>query len=634
MLLGTGDDIARIDASDATYRLWIGDADAADADFSVTKAGVLYASGATIAGTITATAGEIGGWTVTSTELHNTDIWLDAAAKQIAINDQTFGNAGFQVEMHSGAPRFYIGDGTDKYLKYEGGVLTLNDAIIASVPSQSELSIQGWQFDGTFSATDADTVAWTSGTLTFLSGDSFSIDAGNTGNMSATTYIYFSKSDSETALQTSTTASDAVGANKVLLAVAQDSTSEALFQVYGGSGGVLISGDDIEANSITANAIAAGTITASEIAANTITANELAANTITAGEIASGTITTTEIAANTITASDIAASTITATELNVSTLSAISADMGTLTAGQVQLLSSGTIGGGNATGLVIDDNLSYDGDTWHLLTIDNGDWQIGIGTDGRLYAGGNDVYLDSTGLRFLHGSGSSNSIIWMNSTMEAAAIYASYISPNNTMKLRSGEVPPGINGIIEFEAAGLSSGSTPYSTTIKLYAGADGTTYVAIDKYLRVGYGIYVGATNTNPDLDDIHYEGDLRPVRSSTTYTGYVFVPIKDGSTNESYNGDTVSSDQTIDLQSGWSTNIPSDAVAVVVRMTWKSASAGTYAALKARSSSNTALYVHTQVADDWIDGSGIVPTHGGDIYLDVEASGELWIQIFGYFI
>lgn len=48
--LGTGDDIVRLSADDSTYRLWIGDATAADADFSVTKAGVASMTGAVITG--------------------------------------------------------------------------------------------------------------------------------------------------------------------------------------------------------------------------------------------------------------------------------------------------------------------------------------------------------------------------------------------------------------------------------------------------------------------------------------------------------------------------------------------------------------------------------------------------------
>lgn len=64
LTLGTSNDVINIDAADATYRLAIGHATYASAPFRVTKAGVLTATGATITGTVTATAGAIGGFDI------------------------------------------------------------------------------------------------------------------------------------------------------------------------------------------------------------------------------------------------------------------------------------------------------------------------------------------------------------------------------------------------------------------------------------------------------------------------------------------------------------------------------------------------------------------------------------------
>jgi hypothetical protein len=158
-----------------------------------------------------------------------------------------------------------------------------------TVVNTDMLEIQGWTFSGTFSSTDANTVSWTSGTLTFSGSQSFSINSGNTGNMGATTYIYFSKSTSEIALQTTTSATNSVGSNKVLICVAMPGTTEARFIAYG-DGDLKITGVQIEDDSITAANIAANTITSTEIASNTITANEIASNTITASEINTGSI--------------------------------------------------------------------------------------------------------------------------------------------------------------------------------------------------------------------------------------------------------------------------------------------------------------------------------------------------------
>lgn len=66
LTLGTGTDVAIIDAADATYRLAIGHSTYASAPFRVTKAGALTATSATITGSITGTSGSIGGWTIDS----------------------------------------------------------------------------------------------------------------------------------------------------------------------------------------------------------------------------------------------------------------------------------------------------------------------------------------------------------------------------------------------------------------------------------------------------------------------------------------------------------------------------------------------------------------------------------------
>lgn len=48
LLLGSGNDIIRVDAADATYRLWVGNATAASAPLTITKAGAVTATSATI----------------------------------------------------------------------------------------------------------------------------------------------------------------------------------------------------------------------------------------------------------------------------------------------------------------------------------------------------------------------------------------------------------------------------------------------------------------------------------------------------------------------------------------------------------------------------------------------------------
>ena len=119
--VGTGDDIVKMDATDVTWRLWAGDSTAADAPFRVDKDGNLVATSATITGTITATAGNIGGWTIDADEIKkltdtvgitllsttpaikvgDTDgihILLDGANGQVGVSNFSAGAVGWRVE--------------------------------------------------------------------------------------------------------------------------------------------------------------------------------------------------------------------------------------------------------------------------------------------------------------------------------------------------------------------------------------------------------------------------------------------------------------------------------------------------------------------------------------------------------
>lgn len=187
-----------------------------------------------------------------------------------------------------------------------GSILT---SVLSGLIAQGNLNVadRGWTQTSAFSVTDADTVAWGAGTFTSADGTAYTISAGNTGNMTAKTYIYLDTAVSTTAYQTTTTSTTAVGIGKVLIAIAQNATTEATYKVMQGQGGENIDAANIVAGSITANEIAANTIVAGNIVAGTITGNEIAASTITSGK------------------------------LSVTLLSAISANLGTITAGSINI---------------------------------------------------------------------------------------------------------------------------------------------------------------------------------------------------------------------------------------------------------------------------------------------------------
>jgi len=139
------------------------------------------------------------------------------------------------------------------------------------VSADTNIAHQGWDQTCVFTATDADTVSWGAGSFITSDGTTYSIGAGNTGNMAAKTYIYFS-TGSPTVYLTTTTASTAVGDGKVMVAIAQNhaTKTEATYVVMN-DGSMHIDANDIVANSITASLIEAGTISATEIDTDSIT---------------------------------------------------------------------------------------------------------------------------------------------------------------------------------------------------------------------------------------------------------------------------------------------------------------------------------------------------------------------------
>jgi len=145
----------------------------------------------------------------------------------------------------------------------------VDGALVTDFQEGSDLAFQAWQLTSTFSSSTYRKIAWTSGTLSFQDGQSFSITAGDTDNMSSSTpyYIYFNKA-TPTVLSVTTTASTALGPNKLLVAVAYantDTSSGARLQAFGGTGGNILNADNIVTNAITAGAIKAGAVTANKL---------------------------------------------------------------------------------------------------------------------------------------------------------------------------------------------------------------------------------------------------------------------------------------------------------------------------------------------------------------------------------
>jgi len=171
----------------------------------------------------------------------------------------------------------YLGLGFNQFMqKSILSVPTMSSLEARNIPSGS-ISAASLipPFNGTtdivFSSTDNDTAAWTSGTIYFANGtNSGTIDAGNTGNIVATTYVYFDRQQLGV-LQTTTNVANATGLNKLLIAIVEEGEA----------------GKDCKITPIIAAGLTVTGITADQIAAGTITADEIATGVLTVGDFIS-----------------------------------------------------------------------------------------------------------------------------------------------------------------------------------------------------------------------------------------------------------------------------------------------------------------------------------------------------------
>jgi len=100
-------------------------------------------------------SGTVGGWAVNGTTLsYGTNIILDAANKKISINSATFGAKGIQLDYNSGTPRFYAGDGSTKFINFDGTDTKGNFSDVVNMAVQG-----GANVSGPFSGANAQTIA-------------------------------------------------------------------------------------------------------------------------------------------------------------------------------------------------------------------------------------------------------------------------------------------------------------------------------------------------------------------------------------------------------------------------------------------------------------------------------------------
>jgi hypothetical protein len=218
--------------------------------------------------------------------------------------------SGSRIELNTDYFRAYDNSGLKAFqilLTSESGVGDEGDIIIGDISgdhliwdaSTGELSFTGTGGGGDFisniifTATDYNTASWSSGNLVFSDGNIRNIIAGNTGNITSTTYIYFDSSVSETILQTTTTFSDTVGKTKNFLAAIEEAESNQNQVTINLNRfkGTTISGNSITTGIINANRIAAASITGDKIVAQAITSDKINVTQLDAIAINTGSLT-------------------------------------------------------------------------------------------------------------------------------------------------------------------------------------------------------------------------------------------------------------------------------------------------------------------------------------------------------
>ena len=182
-----------IDATNATYRLWAGNDTPASASFSVTKTGVLYATGATISGAITATSGSfsgsitstsgtIGGWTLASTTLTGGNAQLDAAGK-IRIGAASADR--LWIDATNATHRLWVGNDTAASASFsvtKAGVLYATGATISGT-----ITATSGSFTGSITSTSGTIGGWTIGSALSATNLVLTPGAANTAHILAGT---------------------------------------------------------------------------------------------------------------------------------------------------------------------------------------------------------------------------------------------------------------------------------------------------------------------------------------------------------------------------------------------------------------------------------------------------------------
>jgi len=391
------------------------------------------AGGLVVSGKITASEGLIGGWTILSTELHNTNLWLDAAAKQIAVGSQAFGADGIQLEYNAGNPRAYIGDGSTRYFKFDGTTVTWKAA-------NTELDASGNLIAS--SATLSGTITATSGTIggfTVNTTEGLYAGTGATRVQMKPGAGFWAGADAQASAPFSVTQAGALAATSATIT----GVITANTGYVGGTSGWVI---------------AAGKLTSTGIGLATATGD--ATYAFWAGDNAPASAEFSVTHAGALKATN---ATITGTiDANAGHIGTLDID-GILTiasAGELRQ-GSGTVGT-DFMGLRIWNDSGIGRIAGYNSASTSPQWYAG--TDGKLYAGGGNVVLSSAGVRLTASAATTSRISW-----EKAYISGNVSGTTSYLQATSYNEADNGSAITQLEAHSITSGEFGVNNSALLY---------------------------------------------------------------------------------------------------------------------------------------------------------------------
>ena len=170
--------------------------------------------------------------------------------------------AGETFENRALSPFYVSADGTVNASKITigGAESSVDTLVLQGIIAQANLALanQRWGQSCAFTPVDYDTVIWGAGDFVTSGNISDSISPGSTGNISGKVYVYY---DSEVTgvYAVSSDINDTIGPTKVVIGIVTPGTApvppfspgkRASFQLFGGGGGIVLSGSDLTPGSV------------------------------------------------------------------------------------------------------------------------------------------------------------------------------------------------------------------------------------------------------------------------------------------------------------------------------------------------------------------------------------------------